>query len=210
MTPTPTPIATCPDLEGGGTPNVAAADVTCPQNPPVAISTTASLVTQPSHLALLTQQVEAIAPDPTADPPALEFKWMGAPTSDSLRQLRLESHCPGFVVEQAAAVLAGLWEGMTLKRVCSLPGMPGRAVVLWWAKLAPEFGVMLEEAQTALGAVMRDEAGEMALSSSGDPGMVRALLAVASSYDRRIAKGDTSDVNVAQGITVTIQKFGDS
>ena len=207
MTPTPTPMIECPDLAGGGTPNAAPSDVTCPQNSPGVISAPTSLVT---HLSLLTSAVEAIAPDPCADPPALEFKWMGAPTSDSLRQLRLESHCPGFVVEQAAAVLAGLWEGMTLKRVCSLPGMPGRAVVLWWAKLAPEFGVMLEEAQTALGAVMRDEAGEMALSTTGDPSMVRALLAVASSYDRRIAKGDTSDVNVAQGITVTIQKFGDS
>ena len=207
MTPTPTPIATCPDLEGGGAPNGAGAVVTCPQNPPVEFSTPTSHVT---HLSLLTDAVQAIAPPDDVDPPALEFKWMGAPTRDSLRQLRLESHCPGFVVEQAAAVLQGLWEGMTLKRVCELDGMPKRSVVLWWAKLAPEFGVMLEEAQTALGAVMRDEAGEMALSATGDPAMVRAMLAVAGAYDRRIAKGADTDVSVAQGITVTIQKFSNT
>ena len=206
MTDTPTPIDADLDLAGGGTPNGGAVVVTCPQNPPVSFSTQESLVTQTSHLALLTSAVEAIAPPNDVDLPALEFRWLGAPTRDSLRQLRLESYCPGFVVEEAAAVLSGLWEGMTLKRVCSLPGMPKRSVVLWWAKLAPEFGVMLEEAQTALGAVMRDEATEMALGTKGDPAMVRALLAVAASYDKRIAKGE-GDVQVAQGITVTIQKF---
>ena len=208
MTPTPTPIATCPDLEGGGTPNDAALDVTCPQNPPGAISPPTSLVTPPL-LSSIAAHLESIAPEP-APPVPLEFRWSGAPTLEALRQLRLEYHCPGFVADQAAEVLARLWEGETLLRICKSPGMPKRSVVKWWAELVPEFGVMLARAQESAGEVMRDEAAEMSLDKDGDASMVRAVLAVAGSYDRRIAKGSESDVNVAQGITVTIQKFGDS
>lgn len=201
MTPTPTPIIECPDLAGGGTPNVAAADVTCPQNPPGAISTQTSLVTH------MVAHLESLAPDPTVDPPALEFKeWSGRPNLAALNQLRLEARCPGFVADQAAEVLARLWEGETLLRICKSPGMPRRSVVKWWAELVPEFGVMLAKAVEAAGEVLRDEAADMALDQNGDPAMVRAILATAGAYDRRIAKGE-GDVQVAQGITVTIQKF---
>lgn len=205
---TPTPIIEGPDHEGGGTPNGRALVGTSPQNPPFAISPPESQVTPPL-LTSISDHLSLLAPEPTDGEP-VPFAWSGAPTKEGLRQLRLESYCPGFVADQAAEVLARLWEGETLLKICRSPGMPKRSVVMWWAELVPEFGAMLAKALESCGAVIRDEATELALATGddkGDPSMVRALLAVAASYDKRIAKGAESDVNVATGITVTIQKF---
>jgi hypothetical protein len=69
--------------------------------------------------------------------------------------------------------------------------------------LVPEFGVMLEKAQVSLGGVMRDRAVEILEAEDGDPARGRAVLALAGSYDRRIAKGDEGAVAVA-GLTVNV------
>jgi len=201
MTETPTPVDLDLLPEGGGTPNGGAVVVTSPQNPPLVISTPTS------HVTHMVAHLESLAPEPTDGEP-LEFKWSGLPTGAALRQIRLESQCPGFVADQAAEVLARLWEGETLLAICRTPGMPKRSVVKWWAELVPEFGTMLAKAVESCGEVLRDEAAEIIRDADADPARSRAALAVASSYDRRIAKGSESDVNVAQGITVTIQKFG--
>jgi hypothetical protein len=150
--------------------------------------------------------LESIAP-PVPDPEPLEFRWDGSPTREALKIIRLESQCPGFVAEQAAEVLARLWEGETLLAICRTPGMPRRSVVKWWAELVPEFGTMLAKAVESCGEVLRDEAAEIIRDADADPARSRAALAVAGSYDRRIAKGADGEINVAQGITVTIQKF---
>lgn len=197
--------------EGGGTPNGRGDAATSHQNSPASdLAPTSRVTTDKGMTPMLTSITERLGSlvDPEADKPPLRMLWDGAPSQEALRQLRLESYCPSFVVEQAAEVLARLWEGEPLKRICRDGGMPARSVVMWWAQLVPEFGVMLESAQTGLGAVMRDEAMEIVLDAEADPARSRAALAVAAAYDRRISKGDTSDVNVATGITVTVQKFG--
>jgi len=139
--------------------------------------------------------------------PELEFTWVGAPTKESLRQLRYEAMCPSWDGARAVEILSRLWEGETLKTICEGTGIR-RSTVMWWAELIPEFGEMLGRAVESCGAVMRDEAAEIIRDVEADPARSRAALAVAAAYDRRIAKGE-GDVNVAQGITVTVQRFGD-
>lgn len=204
MTPTPTPIEHDADLRGGGDPNDAALATTSTQNPPV------SETAQPLQVTPFTQTFEALASalpvlplEDDLDSAELERRWAGELTRASMRRLKDAVRTGRFDEEKARQVLALVWEGMTLTKACKTLQM-SRGTIRAWGRLIPDFGALLDQAEKDLGGYYRD----MAADEVEDPAMKRAHLAVASSYDRSIAKGD-GDVNVAQGITVTVQRFGD-
>jgi hypothetical protein len=198
MADTTAPVERDTPEAGGGHPNAAIADGMGAQFPP------SSNLAQPYHETLDTglAVLQSLTAD-DEDRSELPVKWSGAPTREALKQLRLESRCPGFCAEQAWEVLTRLYGGETLTKICRDAGTPSRAVVMWWSELVPEFGVMLEKAQVSLGGVMRDRAAEILEAEDGDPARGRAVLALAGSYDRRIAKGDEGAVAVA-GLTVNV------
>jgi len=205
MTETPTPIATCPDLEGGGTPNGAALDITCPKNSPV------SLLEPTSHVTPFTQGTQALAAlmpesllEEDLDSAALERRWDGTLTQPSMRKLLEAVRAENWDRDRAGLVLQAMGDGLTLTKACAQVGI-SRGLVMMWTRLVPAFGAMVAQLQTDLGQRILDESLE-----ETDPAMARVRIAQAAAFDRRIAKGADGDVNVAQGITVTIQKFGDS
>lgn len=184
---TPTPHATDAVPGGGGDPN-GRADVST--GPPIA----------PGQI--FAQAVAAYGEILPADRESggeveLEMTWAGAPTRESLRELRAEARTPNWDQDIAAQVLVLVGEGNSVTRACETLGV-SRAMVMAWRRLVPEFGAWLAELETELGAYHRDVAG-----AETDPAMMRAKLALASAYDRRIAKGE-SEVSVAQGINVTV------
>lgn len=199
---TPTPIDADLDLAGGGTPNAGAVVVTCPQNPPVSFSTQESLVTP------FTQGTQALASlmpesllDEDLDSAALERRWDGTLTGPSMRKLLEAVRAENWDRDRAGLVLQAMGDGLTLTKACAQLGI-SRGLVMMWTRLVPQFGAMVAQLQTDLGQRILDESLE-----ETDPAMARVRIAQAAAFDRRIAKGDSSDVNVAQGITVTIQKF---
>jgi hypothetical protein len=215
---TPPPIDADDDLTGGGTPNPAALEVMGSQ-----ISRGSTFVQTVASVSetLNAEAREVIPVVPDSD--ALPVKWNGEPTGEALRALALESRVPAFDADEAVLVLTGLWEGRTLRSLCRTPGYPSRATVMGWAALVPKFAEMLEAAQTALGAEMRDRAVEAAegstvasVTSDGsvlppmapDGAVARAWLAIATAFDRRIAKG-SEDAAPQVGVQVVLNRdFG--
>lgn len=191
------PIEPASDQAGGGTPIAAPSVGVCPEIHPASEIPQSLQETMMTGLAVL----ESLESQEDREP--LEIRWSGAPTREALRQLRLESSCPGFCALQAWEVLTAMYEGATLSAVCRRAGMPKRSVVLWWAELVPEFGVMLEKAQVSLGSALRDRAVDLLEAEDADAALSRAALAVAGAYDRRISKGDEGG-SVVQGLTVNV------
>lgn len=214
MTPTPPPIDDDRDLTGGGTPNRGALEVI--GHP---ISRGSPFVQTVAAVSETLAREAPVVDEPDSD--ELPVRWNGEPSKAALRRLALASRVPAFDAEQAALVLTGLWEGRTLRSLCRSPGYPSRAVVMGWAALVPKFAEMLEAAQVALGAEMRDRAveaasGEPSVDECGnvvaardpDGAVARAWLAIATAFDRRIAKG-AEEPGPQVGVQVVLQRdFG--
>lgn len=184
---TPTPHATNGDSGGGGIPNGRDDVSTSPQISPAS--------TFPPAVSTFTEMLPADREvGGEVDGP---LTWDGAPTRAMVRALRLERRTPNWDQDIAAQILALVGEGSSLTRACGTLGV-SRAMVMAWRKLVPEFDEWLVELETGLGAYHRDVA-----SDEADPAMMKAKLALASAYDRRIAKGE-SEASVVQGINVTV------
>jgi hypothetical protein len=138
---------------------------------------------------------------------AMERRWGGEPTKRMIRKLRDEVRTPNFDFEAAGRVLAVMGEGHSLRKAAGIAGVPG-SVVRAWGRLEPTFGALLAQAETDLGRVWAEKAGDELERGDDvrDPAVARAMLALAATYDKTLKGGD-SEVNVAQGITVTVQKF---
>lgn len=205
---TPLPIDDDREPTGGGTPNLDALPVGGAQISP------ASLFVQTVSAVSETLEESAPAPELTTDDD-YPLTWTGAPTKAALQRIALESRVPAFDADAAALVLTGLWEGRTLRSLCRTPGYPTRAMVMGWAALVPRFAELLEQAQVALGAEMRDRAVEEleGVDADGtlrapDGAVARAWLATAAAFDRRIAKGDVENTQQV-GIVVNVKReFG--
>lgn len=115
------------------------------------------------------------------------FRWNGEPTRALVRRLRTAAWCPDLDEDQARLVLESMLEGLTLKRACEVVGVrPG--LVRLWGRLNADFGRVLEDLETSLGAHFRDRSVEAA--EAGDPALSGAWGKVAAAYDRRISKGE--------------------
>lgn len=176
------PIDPLPPVEmdaaqrGGGTPNPIGAIEHRPQTSPSSISPT---YPQPASAATSSSEREADE--------AMLFRWNGEPTRAMVRRLRSAAWCPDLDEDQARLVLESMLEGLTLKRACEVVGVrPG--LVRLWGRLNADFGRVLEDLETSLGAHFRDRSVEAA--EAGDPALSGAWGKVAAAYDRRISKGD--------------------
>lgn len=158
---------------GGGTPNPIDAIEHRPQ-------------TSPSQISPTYPQATTSASEREADE-AMLFRWNGEPTRAMVRRLRTAAWCPDLDEDQARLVLESMLEGLTLKRACEVVGVrPG--LVRLWGRLNADFGRVLEDLETSLGAHFRDRSVDAA--EAGDPALSGAWGKVAAAYDRRISKGE--------------------
>jgi hypothetical protein len=73
-----------------------------------------------------------------------------------------------FTDDVAAAICDGLAEGLSLRKVCSQPGMPSRDTVLRWIRNKPAFEEQYALARAFYADMLMDEMIEIADDSSKD------------------------------------------